>query len=364
MDMNEIISELDIISELCDKQKSLENEYENVKTRKEIDDSNLKRKVVSVLDEFQKEEEKKANLIMPEISADCLAMPPKVPNSPKPSKPKFFLLRGAIIDVVNLIALVVLILGFALCSIPLLYDFVFPLLTMSMIYLFMYWLVGAMGGDKFKSWRTDCIDWSKGIVDWEEKFNKAATKAENKRFLDEFKEYDTAFLNFVDACSKKHDEELKACIAQLEIIKDNCISELNRVYNEQVVVINELYEHTVIDSELYDNAWRISGILKKGRADTLKDAINLALDDERKDNEEAARRVEAARQQAILEQQAADNRRHNEKMQRAAEEEARATKEHNAAMEKAAQEQARAAQAQAKAAQDQARIAQQQLRSR
>ena len=103
-------------------------------------------------------------------------------------------------------------------------------------------------------------------------------------------------------------------------------------------------------------------MLKTGRADTLKEAINLALEEDRKDREEAERRAEARQQEAILERQARDNRMHNEAMQRAAEEEARATRAHNAAMEKEARAQAQAAAAQAREAARQTEIAQKQAR--
>lgn len=73
----------------------------------------------------------------------------------------------------------------------------------------------------------------------------------------------------------------------------------------------------------------------------------MALDDERKDVEESTRHAEAHQREEILEQQAIDNRAHNEKMQRVAEENAIAMRKHNAEIERAAQEQARAAQAQA-----------------
>ena len=78
-----------------------------------------------------------------------------------------------------------------------------------------------------------------------------------------------------------------------------------------------------------------------GRADTLKEAINLAFEEDRKDAEEISRQLEASRQEAILEQQAEEARMHQQALERA-------TREHNAAMEKQAHEHNLAMQAIAK----------------
>ena len=76
--------------------------------------------------------------------------------------------------------------------------------------------------------------------------------------------------------------------------------------------------------------------IEKGRASVLSDAINIALQDVQSEIAEAERRAEAARQAAILEEQAYESRRHNEAMERA-------EREHNMAMERAAKDQAREA---------------------
>ena len=83
---------------------------------------------------------------------------------------------------------------------------------------------------------------------------------------------------------------------------------------------------------MFGSALHISKLLETGRADTLKEAINLAFDEDRKDAEEEARQIEAARKEAILEQQTQDAREHNAAMEREA-------REHNLAMQAAAREQ-------------------------
>lgn len=97
---------------------------------------------------------------------------------------------------------------------------------------------------------------------------------------------------------------------------------------------------TIIHPDMADKASDIARILERGRADTLKEAINLALEDDRKATEEMNRQAEAQRLEAILERQAQDARRHQMEMEeaerahnKAVEEE---TRRNNAAMEREA----------------------------
>lgn len=85
---------------------------------------------------------------------------------------------------------------------------------------------------------------------------------------------------------------------------------------------------------------RIVKILETGRADDLKEAIGIAIDDARRDAEEAQRRAEAIDQKRILEEQAEENRRHNREMMRAEEERVKAEREHAKIMETQARIQA------------------------
>ena len=189
-----------------------------------------------------------------------------------------------------------------------------------------------------------------------------------------FREYDKVFLSVAEECDAEYNKA--------KAIKASKLDEIEREYNkkkEELVAQKKHFQHqldgtTLIPEELFEDADRILNMLKLKRADTLKEAINLALDEKRKDEEEAERRKEAARREAILEEQAWDNRMHNEAMQRAAEEEARAMRErnaavrehnaamreHNAAMERAAKDQASAAEAQAREAQKQTQMAKRQ----
>ena len=165
-------------------------------------------------------------------------------------------------------------------------------------------------------------------------------------------------MKLIDNCSKEYKKQTKAHKEGLENIKDKYLKKAEQLHAEIDAIATQLDEVTLINKGMLNMAWRISDMLKQGRAETLKEAINLAFDEARKDEEEAERREEARIQEEILEQQALDNRMHNEAMQRAAEEEARANRAHRIAMEKAADEQAKAMAKQAEIAKQQARDAQ------
>lgn len=98
-------------------------------------------------------------------------------------------------------------------------------------------------------------------------------------------------------------------------------------------VTEQLNAVTLIQPDLFDNAASISKLLRTQRADTLKEAINLAIEEERKENQERERREEARRQEAILEEQAYQTRMHERAMEQAAERQAAEARAHAAAME-------------------------------
>ena len=360
MNIHEIVSELDRISSLYNHYQSLSGEMDHLAEEKEAEDKDFAEEIVATLHSFRESQDKMFSAKRPHISSACLATPPEPPQKPKTSNPVKDIFVGALSGLIMMFSIALWILMVILDTSA------SGLIYFSVLMLFGslgFWAVkGAAKATMFIDWQTKQKEWQEKHLKWEADFNRSATKEENERFLNEFREYDTCFLNLVEVCSQKYADELKHYEAGLEAIKEKHLQKLEQVRDELLKVAQLLDNATLIHSDLYSNAWRISAMLKTGRADSLKEAINLALDEERKDMEEAARRAEARQQEAILEQQARDNRIHNAAMQRAAEEEARATRAHNAAMERAAQAQAQAAQAQAREAARQSEFAQKQAR--
>ena len=361
--LTEVVTELDRISSLCDKYNSLKKDMDNITDEKEEEDQELLSDVADTLKEFKKAQDAKFKANRPLISASRLTTPPESPKKPELKNPTKEILMAALIGLITFALVAVVIIGMVISPLADAMGMLAFFLPFVMIVAIWLWFVkGAPTITKITEWQKKEKEWKEKQTEWETKFNKSITKEDDERFINEFKDFDAAFLSLVDVCSKKYDEEFMRYDSGLEVIKEKYVKKLDDIGKELEETVNLLYQNTIIHPDLFDIAWRISSILKTGRADSLKEAINLALDEERKDMEEAARRAEARQQEAILEQQARDNRMHNEAMARAAEEEARAQRAHNAAMERAAEAQARAAEAQAREAAKQTAAAAQQAR--
>ncbi|MBQ7319176.1 MAG: hypothetical protein IJW97_03220 [Clostridia bacterium] len=362
MKMTEIIAELERIDGLYERYQHLDRQMNGISGEKEKEDEALGNDVVLTLHEYREAQDEKFNAKKPSIAAPCLAAPPCAPEKPKDITAKNFFMASAS-GLVALGSFIIWCVLAALNSDSILVGLLSGLLTIVILGAAGYWF--AVGSHKVTAvveWQAKQAEWEKQQAEWEAAFNRAATEQESQRFLAECQTYDTAFLSLVDVCSKKYREEFARYEAGLEAIKDKYLKKLNDIHEEIQGVLTQLEQVTLIHSSLIPSAWRILNMLRTGRADTLKEAINLAADEERKDAEEAARQEEAMQQQRLMEQQAHDARMHNAAMERAAEEEARAMRAHNAAMERAAADQARAAERQAREAAKQTEMAKQQAR--
>jgi hypothetical protein len=123
---------------------------------------------------------------------------------------------------------------------------------------------------------------------------------------------------------------------------DAYVNEHNALVEQSDEVQRLLSEVTLLSQDHILLAARIGSILKSGRADTLKEALNLAIAEKRDEEFRAQQLAEEARRTEIAEQQAYENRLHNQRMEQEA-----------AAQTMQAQTQAQIAQAQLKATQQQ-----------
>lgn len=362
INVKETILELDKVSSMYNRYLELNEALNNLDNEKNEEEDNLLKETTDKLISFKEEQDKKFDAKRPSANLECLKMPPKPPVHPDASNPVRDILIGAlsvflmIFSVAFWLILIIINPGNEATGLV-----VFSVLLM--LSSIGFWAVkGNIMLLEFIEWAEENEKWKIEQNEWEKNFNNHATKQEMQRFLTEFKKYDACFLHLVDICTKKYDEENKLYLDNCLIISKKYIDKIDQIADEMRDISKQFENITIIHSDLFHNAWRISSMLKTGRAETLKEAINLAIDEERKDNEEAARRAEAYEQKKILEQQAYDNYMHNEEMARVAAEEARAMKAHNEAMEKNAKVQAEAAMAQAKEAARQTELAQKQAR--
>ena len=366
MSMSEIIDELHNIDTLFSRYRSIESSLSDLSYKMEEETDQVRHEHVKLLMEFENKQREKTIAKKPASSRALRLAPPMPPKKPetferdnfKPNK----LIIGSVITGLAFWASVAVCI---LAIIPMLGTGAeSPLMMYSGVAAICFGLLWGRNKDdidELMKWRNEQKEYDKKQQVWKADFAKKATDADNARLLGEFQAYDASFLKFVEICSKEFADQYTARhVAGLQRIADKYEKKEEELRSQAAEVRAELDSVTLIHKNLFENAWRIAAILETGRADTLKEAINLALDEARKDEEEEARREEARQQEEILERQAEESRRHNEAMQRAAEREAADRRAHDRDMERAAQAQARAAEAQAREAAKQTEMAREQ----
>lgn len=211
----------------------------------------------------------------------------------------------------------------------------------------------------------------KKCSDWNETVNHFVSDGQDKKFYPQCMTYENAFIAFTKDCDAYYEKQREKNIRDDEELHQKFfedrrkLAEKEKELKKQLEAVEEqLNAVTIIHPDMTDMASDIARILEMGRADTLKEAINLAIEDDRKATEEINRQAEAQRQEAILEQQAQEARRHQMEMEeaerahnKAMEEE---TRRNNAAMEREARAHNEAMQ---RAAQESNRIAREQSRA-
>lgn len=171
---------------------------------------------------------------------------------------------------------------------------------------------------------------------------KKATNDETKQrqdneehaFLESLKNFEEEKLKGMNmALDYKHKvfESFNECEREME----NYLKESEESKQRQYELTDQIKEYDFVPPEYFHYVPAVLTLLKSGRADDYKEALNIAIAEE-KDAEERAQRMEEDRRRTmIMEQQAEEERRHNRMME---EEQATANRiqaEHNKAMQDA-----------------------------
>lgn len=186
---------------------------------------------------------------------------------------------------------------------------------------------------KMEDWKVKVEQWIEAKHKWAEELEKFGYEKLVGEVCAAAEAYDAEFHKMVSDCDVAYSE------AEARLAEENGkIKEKHRLqWTETQEKLNakktQLSAVTLLHPDMFSRASKFAEAIRMGRADTVKEAINIVLDDERRDEEEAQRRREAAERQAVLEEQAAA-------MERAAEQQAAEARRHNEQMEKAAQKQA------------------------
>ena len=334
------VKELHRIGELYTLKMALSNKLDKLvfeeREEREAQNSNFINDLISYEDEQVK--------TLPKIPQNNTIIKKPIPAlPPNPKDPTL----GAIVGIIYSVSLPLSIISFFI-SLLLSQLRIFNLFGVFAISLFAAIISGIAWNKHFEDIVSQYVSYKEELVYWENTANTSFVKGHDERFYSECMEFENAFLALAKVC----DSYYEAGKEKNRIAVDN----IQKTFSEKRCDLNNQLENTetqlnavtLIHPDLFGNASHIAKLLEIGRADTLKEAINLALDENRKDAEEEARQLEAARQEAILEQQAEEARIHQQALEQA-------TKEHNAAMEREAREHNLAMQAAAREQNDIAR---------
>ncbi len=174
-------------------------------------------------------------------------------------------------------------------------------------------------------------------------FAKASDKvppsdADNQKTI--FKEFAESKAALAEVLAS-YDSEVKSGLASYERYEMS----YNKAYEDYLVVLKNLEEKIeenmakleeqkqlleqieIVDSNHYHLVGKMADLVRDGRADTLKEALDKAIEEDRLERNEEQRRAEEAEKLAVMKAQAEEARRHNEQMEKTARDQERATRE-------------------------------------
>ena len=327
-DIKQTISELYRIQELWNDYKRNDSDYEDLEAEKKEAEHNVARKWVEKAKDFElKEKEKLPSRAKTPSGWSAVIPTPISINWEKPIQTIIITAASRLLATYGLIApfaLMILagVVGGILSIIPGIGNFLGMLITApgyllaGGIFIASIINVFVWGSENNKENISKCLTLYRNLnstsdAEWENKFNSDITDEAIENFYKEFKNYDNAFLDFAKKCDEKVSEIIEKYGEERNAVSLEYIEKMQEKLDANTPIIDELKNQTFIHTDYVPYASRIANLLETGRADTLKEAINLMLDDMRKDREEEERREAAYRQEE-------ETRRHNMAMQRVA----------------------------------------------
>lgn len=161
------------------------------------------------------------------------------------------------------------------------------------------------------------------------KLNKQGLQKKEQAYQDSLKRYQSSMAAFRRALANYPAEvanglEAARTFGQRYREKRSEISDVLDQYQDMkdaaltrcTELVEQIKEHDYITEDYYHHIPKLITLLQSGRADSYKEALNMAIEEERQDAIEAARREEEALRLAAMERQAEEERRHNLMMER------------------------------------------------
>ena len=136
-----------------------------------------------------------------------------------------------------------------------------------------------------------------------------------KEFSVALKNFDAEKQTFIDSAQEYADKYAHAYDMAIEAFCEK--TDREKAANERIAEIKkELAGYSAIPSEYYHLVNSVVSNLESGRADSYKEALNLAIREEKEEQERNHRLEQEEERNRILRQQAEEERRHNEQMER------------------------------------------------
>ena len=350
MDLN--VKELRRIGELYADKETLRNELDDLAFEEKEELEAQKDNFVANLFKYQAEQSKK--LKIPKNNAiikKSIPIPPQNPKDPT---------LGAIVGIIFFASIPLFIISFILKIFTITIPFLSQIFGLLGQISFFAAIVGGIAWfAHFASIVNQYFSYKEKLNDWVNTAKTSFADGQNEYFYSECIKFENEFLELVKACDGYYEAEKEKNAIAISNIQKAFSKKRDDLNNQLENTETQLSAVTLIHPDLFGSALHIAKLIETGRADTLKEAINLAFDEDRKDAEEEARQMEAARKETILEQQAEAleraAREHNAAMEREA-------REHNLAMQAAAREQNNIAREQNRLAKQQNNIAREQYK--
>ncbi|MGN0172283.1 MAG: hypothetical protein ACI39E_05840, partial [Acutalibacteraceae bacterium] len=230
---------------------------------------------IANLSQYQDEQAKK----LPKAPTNTAVIQRLLPTPPKnPQNPTFAAIIGIIFD--GLLALCGISFVFSFLIRTFLLDFFLSMLGGCFLLAIP---VGVVWYFHFSDIVDKYLTYKEKIDDWNNTAKTSFVTGQNECFYSECAEFENAFLTLTKNCDAYYETEKEKNNIATNTIRKVFSEKNNELKNQLEDIETQLNAVTLIHPDMFDNAFLISKILETGRADTLKEAINLALEENRKD---------------------------------------------------------------------------------
>ena len=322
MDQNkkELIDKLYQTANLVTESVKTSHQIENLKKEDKIANQSLVNSANARVGEIISTNEAKI-VNRPRLPEACFVAPPKRPRVPDCDNEKKVMLTGVF---GFLMYFAFIYLGAMMILVGTDPNFAVPYRIIPMFFIFIAlmipWLSTGAKRAEVLDYDKNCQAYEKSLQEWVNQLDEAVNEEVRKDLYNSFVEFDKSFLSFINETDVAIRDNYSAYNKRKQELQLEYIKKYNELVEHKKETDKELASIDVLSPSYYYLALDVADILKSGRADTLKEALNLAIDDVRKENEAEERRREAQRQEDILKRQAEEERRHNAAMERAARE--------------------------------------------